>query len=598
MGDQEGRGGDVSLLCQSCLGEATRPKEITHSVLAERLNVGFEDAAIGMTLLDVDMTWIRVNRTFANLLGYSPEELVGRSFQAFTHPDDLAVGPRALGAAAQSRHHVVFEKRLLHLSGRVIWVEIHLSMLRCQHGQALGYFSQVIDATPKRRLADELSRRALYDAVTGFPNRSLFTDRLEQLSLASRDQGTECQLVVASIGIHGLSTIGTLLGPAAEEQAAKEVARRLAAAVPTATTIGRLAQDEFAILLPCVPCEVGSLVENVLDAASQPWSWRGTEMLLQATAGVLSWNYRHKDASAAVRDASLARQQAMPGGRDRVVTFAAVMRAAAVERSSLEAQLRRAIDGGELFLEYQPIVALDTREVVGAEALVRWQHPTRGVLPPASFIELAEHSRLIVDLGRWVLNEATRAARSWNGRWVSVNLSPMQFQDPGLLRSLSRALKAAKLPPDLLILEVTEGMLVEELEANFRLLQDIKSMGVRLALDDFGTGYSSLSYLERLPVDVLKLDRAFVTGLAVEDSRRAGLVGVVSHLGDLFGLRVVAEGIENEAELASLVKLGYRYGQGYLLGRPGSEAQMWARLGIAPPHGARPSRFGADPVSH
>lgn len=588
------------MICPGCAGDEDLP-DTAAGGLAQRLSVGFEDAAIGMTLLDTDMVWIKVNWSFANLLGYSPEELEGRSFQEFTHPDDLSLGPRALGAAAKSRHHVVFEKRLLHLSGRVIWVELHLGMLRCKHAEPLGYFSQVIDITTKRRLADEVSRKALYDSVTGFPTRSLFTDRLEQLSLANREHGADCHLVVASVSIHGLTTIGTLVGSAAEEQAVKEVSRRLAAALPPNATIGRLGPDEFALLLPCAPHDADELLERAIDAASQPWSWRGTEMLLQATAGVVSWDWRRKDAAAAVRDASLARQQALPGGRDRIVAYATVMRAAAVERSSLEVQLRRAIDGGELFLEYQPIVRLKDGEVLGAEALVRWQHPTKGVVPPASFIELAEHSRLIVDLGRWVLEEATRVARHWGGRWVSVNLSPVQFQDPGLLRSIARALKAAKLPPELLTLEVTEGMLVEELESNYRLLDDIRSMGVKLALDDFGTGYSSLSYLERMPVEVLKLDRAFVKGLADDDSRRAGLVRAVANLGDLFGLRVVAEGIETREELDALVGLGYRYGQGFLLGRPGSEQRLAemadpAGRGVRPSRSGRPARFGGDAV--
>jgi predicted signal transduction protein with EAL and GGDEF domain len=359
--------------------------------------------------------------------------------------------------------------------------------------------------------------------------------------------------------------------------------------------VARLGGDEFAVLLR----EVGGagdavvVAERVARALAAPFGVHGVELRVGASVGIAlgadaAVADRDGDGEDLLRFADVAMYAAKHGGKGRHAVFEPAMHLRAQERRALEHDLREAVARGELVLHYQPIVRLDTGRVTGAEALVRWQHPGRGLVPPGEFIPLAESTGMIVEIGRWVLEEACREAARWRAAagdgapTVAVNVSAAQIQHPGLLDEVRGALGAAGLPARALTVEITETAMLADTEAAVARLHELKAVGVMLAVDDFGTGYSSLSYLQRFPVDVLKIDKSFVDRVAA-DGRDPVLTRAIAALGGALGLRVVAEGVERAAQPGALRALGCGYGQGYHYARPLPAAEFAALLaGRAP----------------
>ena len=438
--------------------------------------------------------------------------------------------------------------------------------------------------TDARMVRDAL-HQAFHDPLTDLPNRALFLDRLD-LGL-SRVQRSKSKLAVLFLDVDRFKIVNDSLGHAAGDQLLREVAARLVASIRPGDTAARFGGDEFAILLEDVEglAAVEQVALRILGALRVPFAVAGRDVFVSASIGIAM---EATTAGDMIRDADLAMYRAKAEGKGCHAVFEPAMHVAVVERADLEADLQRVIERGQLVLHYQPIVALGNRAIVGVEALVRWRHPTRGLVAPEAFIPLAEETQVMAELGRWILNEGCREVAAWRALRplrLSVNLSAMQLHSADVLAGhVASALADAGLPPESLVLEITETALMRDVTETISCLRALKKLGVQLAVDDFGTGYSSLDYLRRFPIDILKIDKAFVDDLGAGD---ATLAQAIIDLGESFDLQVIAEGVEHESQRQRLLELGCSHGQGYYFSRPMPACEFGALLTAA---GAVPLR--------
>jgi diguanylate cyclase (GGDEF)-like protein len=442
-----------------------------------------------------------------------------------------------------------------------------------QKGQdLLAAFAQQVSLAVTDARTVEAVHEAHHDSVTGLPNRALFLDRLEHALAVARRR--RAHLAVLFIDLDRFKAVNDTLGHGAGDELLAIVAERLQHRLRECDTAGRLGGDEFAVLLEDATTSGATQVaETVIRDLTEPFRVARREVSISASIGLVCTADFSGGAGELLSAADVAMYEAKKGGAGRVAGYAPRMHTAVKERLDLEADLRRALGDEQLSLHYQPIVRLDDRTPVGWEALLRWTHPRRGSVPPGTFIPAAEDTGLIDDIGRWVLHEATRQVAGRRARetgmTLNVNVSGRQIMDPRFVGDVADAVAAAGLAPSALTLELTETVLARDPELALHRLHALKELGVRLSIDDFGTGYSSLSYLRHLPVDQLKIDRSFVSGLdPVAGSEDAAIVRAIVQLGRSLELDVVAEGIETERQVAALVLLGCHLGQGFLLGRP------------------------------
>jgi diguanylate cyclase (GGDEF)-like protein len=416
-------------------------------------------------------------------------------------------------------------------------------------------------------------RMAYYDPLTGLPNRHLFEDRLQMaIAQARRRQ----RLVgVLFLDLDRFKLVNDSFGHGFGDKLLRLVGRRLGEALDASHTLARTGGDEFVVLLPELERqgEVEEAARRLLAAMQAPFHLDGRELYVTASMGVVLFPQHGEDAQLLLRHADIAMYRAKERGRNTYQVYSTVLDSGMVQRLAMESELHCALEKGELVLHYQPIVDLEAGRIVGVEALVRWQHPQRGLLYPDQFIPLAEESGLIVPLGEWVLRSACRQAVAWQNAphpplFMTVNLSPRQMrQDDELMALVEQVLTETGLPPEQLMLEVTEGAIMGEMERAIGLLMALRGMGVQVCVDDFGTGHSSLSHLKMLPVDVIKVDRTFVWDM-VGSQADAAIVAAVVTLGRALGLRVIAEGVETQEQAALLRGLGCHEMQGYLFSRP------------------------------
>ncbi|MDQ4100090.1 MAG: EAL domain-containing protein [Chloroflexota bacterium] len=430
-----------------------------------------------------------------------------------------------------------------------------------------------MDISERKRLEEQLAHQAFHDSLTGLPNRALFMNRLEHALARARRHPTHAALLY--LDLDRFKVVNDSLGHEVGDQLLIAVGGRLRACVRPQDTVARLGGDEFTILLEDVGQvdQVLRCARRVLEALTVPFTAAKHQVFTTASIGV-AWSNEEEHASALLRHVDIAMYRAKSKGKARYEVYDPEMNAQAVRRLEMENNLRWAPQREEFSVVYQPNVELSTGRVIGMEALLRWQHPQRGMVLPSEFIPITEDTGLILPLGRWVLEQACRQAREWQEQFtarglmsVSVNLSARQFQDPDLVEETGRVLRECGLDPRCLHLEITESVMMEHAEAAVSTLNRLKGLGVQLALDDFGTGYSSLGYLERFDVDTVKLDRSFVRELGRERGKTAIMEAVIT-LSRALGFSVVAEGIETVEQLSELRRLGCERGQGYLFSKP------------------------------
>jgi len=511
--------------------------------------------------------------------GYPAAELLGETVMALTFPEDQPAlrefWDQLRQATPEASDGATRTTELRLRDGTGIWRHAELIATSRLHSSAVqGIVVTVRDITERKAFEQQLTQQAFFDALTGLPNRVLFLDRLKQALVRAGRRKDAVGLLF--IDVDNFKLINDSLGHHVGDQLLTEAAARLRSCVRAQDTVARLSGDEFVIVLELLAGEHDAVpvAKAIAHQFSRPFKLDGREVVITASIGIALSDAGQDDADSLLRNADLAMYRAKSDGRARYVIFDPSMHTDTLARLELESDLRRALDQGELRVHYQPIVAMETGEVSEVEALVRWQHPTRGLVSPVDFIPLAEETGLIIPLGQWVLEEACRQVAAWHRQFpsdppltLSVNLSPRQFQKPFLVADVSRALHKAGFPSRCLKLEITEGVIMRDVEATIRTLWELKNLGLQIAIDDFGTGYSSLAYLKRLPLDVLKIDRSFISGIG-QSREDSAIVHAIMALAKSLNLTVTGEGIETAEQAALLGKWGCDRGQGYLFSEP------------------------------
>jgi diguanylate cyclase (GGDEF)-like protein/PAS domain S-box-containing protein len=544
----------------------------------ERFRSAFENAPIGMAMSDLDGRILRANPAYGEIVGRLPLDLVGASVHELTHPEDRDSNRAEMGRLALNDSvGYQMEKRYIHADGHEVWVSVSVSCVRDEQNQPLYLIGQVEDVTERRALRERLAYAAIHDPLTGLPNRELFLDRLEVALRRSSRSGHH--VAVIFLDLDRFKLINDSLGHEVGDQVLRAVADRLGSVMRTSDTLARFGGDEFTILCDDVDTEDDAVevAQRLMAAMGQPLALHTGEVFVSLSVGI-ALAVGGELGTVVMRNADIAMYRAKERGPARIEIYRTDDEHNVVSRLQTSNELHRALERDELELHYQPFVDLHTETLVGMEALVRWRHPTRGLLLPQEFISLAEDSGLILSLGIWVIREACRQAAAWHA-WrsaagednarlnVSVNVSALQLADPGFPHQVAQAIEDSAVDPDRLWLEITESTLMRDADEAVVVLQTLRDLGVHLEIDDFGTGYSSLSYLQRFPVECLKIDRSFVADLD-QRADSAAIVRAIIGLGESLGLPIIAEGVERRSQVAALQGLGCHLAQGYLFGRP------------------------------
>ncbi|WP_405677308.1 MULTISPECIES: putative bifunctional diguanylate cyclase/phosphodiesterase [unclassified Streptomyces] len=544
----------------------------------ERFRAVFEGAAVGIGIADLDGNILEVNDALLKMFGGLEGHVRGRKVSEWGHPDDTPHVWRMYGELVRGeRENYRVEKPYYRHDGTVLWTNLTVSLLRDAEGAPQYQLALMEDTTERRLLNLRLRYEATHDALTGLPNRTLFFERLEKaLSGAGGSHFGLCYL-----DLDGFKTVNDSLGHSAGDRLLVEVADRLqSCATGPGEVVARLGGDEFVALTTGSDIEhkVTDLAVRILSALSTPIRLEGRELSVRGSIGIVEGPAGERTPAEVLRSADITMYRAKAAGGNRFEFADAEADARAITRHGLTNALPAALERGEFFIEYQPLVHMHDGSVHGAEALVRWSHPQYGVLGPDRFIPLAERTGLIVPLGRWVLEEAVRQARNWQRQHggsalrINVNLSPTQLHHPGLVADTVAVLEKSGLAPGALCLEVTESALIGADDELLEPLRRLAALGVDIALDDFGTGYSNLANLRRLPVSVLKLDRSFTQGMQqipanpVDVKIVEGIVALAHSL----ELAVTVEGVETGAQAAQLRALGCDTAQGWYYARPGA----------------------------
>jgi diguanylate cyclase (GGDEF)-like protein/PAS domain S-box-containing protein len=570
-----------------------------HELVEEKNFISAVLDTLGALVIVVDRQGrvVRFNAACSAVSGYAMEELRGRASFDFLVPLEERQLVRATvdgtRDAVQSHEH---ENDWVRKDGgrrRIAWSN---TPVLDSEGTVQYMIATGVDVTERRHLEAQLAHRALHDPLTGLANRTLLADRIDH-ALARRDS----TVALLFLDLDDFKRINDTFGHITGDVVLTELSRRLAAVLRPGDTAARIGGDEFAVLLEDVAGEpeASAIADRVVASLSRPLMLEGGAMVVHVSTGVALSGETSPDGDTLLRNADLAMYWAKSRGRARIEIYDASMYAAMRERRDLETLLRQGVDRDEFIVHLQPVVELQSRRQVGMEALVRWRQPERGLVYPGEFLALAEDTGLIVPIGRIVLAEACRLATtgamgSGDGGWISINLSARQFQDPDLIADVTGVLAASGLEPGRLVLEITETLLMDDLEGTIGKLHELKAIGVRLAVDDFGTGYSSLSYLRRFPVDLLKIDRSFVADVA-SDKRQRAFVGAIVALGQSLSIATLAEGIETEEQRQILEAIGCEFGQGYLFGRPAAATLSLVPSLLPVPDATRPVRPVALP---
>jgi diguanylate cyclase (GGDEF)-like protein/PAS domain S-box-containing protein len=531
-----------------------------------------------VTVVDLDGTILYQSDSIQRVFGYEPEALVGlRIGELLDTPHEVQLLEGLWHAAGEAGRTRVVELPVKHSDGRACLAEITITNLR-ENPHVGGLVLNTRDISERKALEDQLVHEAFHDSLTGLANRALFKERVH--SVLQR-RGLR-EIAVLFLDLDGFKEVNDSLGHAAGDQLLVAAAARLRICARAEDTVARLGGDEFALLIEDIAndTEPVKLAERITEAFADPFKVDGKELHVRGSIGIAT-NRDVEDVDQLLRNADLAMYRAK-GSRCGYECYDPGMHSDLVERLQVSSDLRDALEQEQFVLHYQPLLSLTSGTITGVEALVRWQHPERGLVPPNDFIPLAEETGLIRPLGQWLLEEACRQAVEWQREGpltMSVNISAVQLRQPGFVEDVEGALERTGIDPSTLVLEMTESVLLEHSVENLTTLQRLKETGVQLALDDFGTGYSSLGYLHQFPVDILKIDRSFVMQMGADSSRESELVRTIVRMGEGLKLVTVAEGIEDHHQFLALKRLGCDFGQGFYFARPVPPAEIGVLLG-------------------
>lgn len=509
-----------------------------------------------------------------DLIGHRPEDVVGLPLGAFVHEEDSAEAASLQDAILERKNRCTVAYRLRRSAEDPLWVEATIHAVRSPEGVITGFAGRWQDITERRRIEEAYEYLGYHDSLTSLPNRRLFEDRLT-IALAHARR-YESLVALLHINVDRLNRINDSLGHAVGDEVLRLIGRRISTIVRASDTFARLAGDEFALLVSNLryPEDAVRIAQIVLQKVKDPLAIGGQELFLTASVGIALFPQDGNEVSGLLVSADAAVHACKQMGGDGWYVHNSSVNERALQRLAVELDLHRGLQRSEFVVRYQPLLAVakeGKEQMTAVEALVRWQHPSRGELSPAAFLDVAEETGLIVGMGEQVIQSACAQANRWVGEgWenpsVSINVSARQFEHPKLLEALDDAVMQNNVPPSMLQLEITEGTALRDLTRTIRILEELRARGIRVAIDDFGIGYSSLGYLKDLPVSALKIDKTFIDG--VPEGRDAAIVGAVIDMGHALGLTVIAEGVERPEQMEFLRARGCDVCQGYLFSKP------------------------------